>query len=597
MQCVSDSSQCKKQVNLWKGIFGFMKKIKAVVCILLILLMAVSIVACGGGSGSSGPSSSGSSGSSGSSSSAGSSGSSGSSSSSGSGSGSSGAGATSSVSLDDYVTVKIGVTGGLLRFFAGLTPDANQIACDLIYDLVFRVDPVTKQVYSDILNDWGWEDETTFVMHMRDDIYFSSGRNANAEDLLFAYTSYGPKERASGWLDAFGILYDDCFARDEYTAVMKTKDYYAEFEYYNIFLHDKEFADRVGWDSLEWYDPPCSGPYYVAEYVEGVSMTLKAKAEDAYWDRARKGPTYVDEFQIINYPDGATCFMNLEIGNIDMCPAQSADYSRYLRQGGDGYEVLLIPIGVTRNFYFGTLNLPEVWLNKRYREAVAYGIDWITLGQSCLEDRFVQAYGICASNSPDFLDTGWDKLPYDPDLSKQIMQELGHGPDNMLKLAAVGGTTTQSEYEMLQFYLKAMYIDLSIEFLDTAASLERQSKIGPGIVDLGFTQTRRGSAASMFRESIKYTGMKNPTLSYVNDDRFQDLFQQVTSEFNVAARREAMRELQRYNREELFIIPMNEAAQAYAYRTDKLRAEHILNNFSSDSIIQVSRMGFLSAWE
>ena len=329
-------------------------------------------------------------------------------------------------------------------------------------------------------------------------------------------------------------------------------------------------------------------------------MILKAKPEDEYWRRAESGATYVDEIQLIKYPDSATCFMDLEVGNIDMCPVENADYSRFLREGSDDYDCVLIPIGSVMNFYFSTQNLPEIWGNKRYREAVAYGVDWVQVSKNAVEDRYIQALGVCPTSSPNFLDTGWDELPYDPDLAKEIMTELGYGPNNMLKLHAVSASTETAKVTMetIQFYLKEMYMDLSLEFLDTSASLEAQNQVGvPGIVDLGVTYTRRGSVASRMRESIKYNSQKTPSLSYINDDRYQELFFDLTYSYDLADRDAAMEEIQRYNREELFIIPMYEVAEGFAYRTDRLRPEHITSYFNSRSMIQLTRLVMLPAWE
>ncbi len=86
--------------------------------------------------------------------------------------------------------IRIGAAGSLGRFLAGISPSESWIACDGVFDTVFRYDPVKKETFSDILESWEWTDDNTFVMKMKDCVYFSNGENATGEDLLFSYENH-----------------------------------------------------------------------------------------------------------------------------------------------------------------------------------------------------------------------------------------------------------------------------------------------------------------------------------------------------------------------------------------------------------------------
>jgi hypothetical protein len=111
-----------------------MKKIRSLICILLALMMSFTVVACGGGSTASEETPSAGAPSAGApsegASSAGSSG---------------GTGGVATQSLDDYVAYTVGVSGWLGRFIQGLSPTECWLACDGVYDAVFKLDQRRKR--------------------------------------------------------------------------------------------------------------------------------------------------------------------------------------------------------------------------------------------------------------------------------------------------------------------------------------------------------------------------------------------------------------------------------------------------------------------
>jgi ABC-type transport system substrate-binding protein len=80
--------------------------------------------------------------------------------------------------LSENVVYTIGVTDYLGRFIQGLTPSECPSAGYAVFDQVFMVDPVTKEVVSECLTDWYWEDDTTFIMVLNKNVFFSNGDKA-----------------------------------------------------------------------------------------------------------------------------------------------------------------------------------------------------------------------------------------------------------------------------------------------------------------------------------------------------------------------------------------------------------------------------------
>ena len=539
-----------------------MKKFRTIVCVFLILVMAAALVSCNGKNKDSDKD------------------------------------GGKKPSLDDYVTIKIGFPGQMGRLFAGLTPTENNLAADAMYDVFFRADPATKEIFSYCLDDWYWEDNTTFIMVLREGVMFSNGAEATAEDVVYSYTSYF--DRGSSQLNDYKIIWDECYARDKYTAVIKMEEFYAPFEQWMVYLHNKEWCESVGWDSMDWFNPVVSGPYYCSEYAPDQHIYLKAR--DDYWDAERRGAIYVDEFQIISYPDQSAMYLDLETGKLDICSVLSANYSRYLKQGGEGFECILLPIGTNMNFYFCYLN-NDIWYNPKLREALTIGVDWDAIGRAALQDNFIPAKGICPEASPDFIDVGWGDVPFDPERAIQMLDELGYNASNPLKLYAIGlsGAMNETCMETLQYFYSQLGVELGIEFSDIATVMDiwRTRAGEPYLVDVGFHHSRRGSSSFEMRMSIMYARMAHQSLTWVDDEsgQFVELYTQLVANPDADVRHQAALDLQQLVRDNYIMVPVAEYAEALGYNTNLFTAEQVNNYVNSSTVYQLSRLGLLSAWE
>ena len=557
-----------------------MKKLRAISCALIVLVMLVSLFGCGGtpnptatsgGGNSAAPTGS-------------------------SAPSSTPAPTVSTAPTDEFVSYSIGVTSFLGRLYGGLSPTECHSATDAIFDVIFRPDPITKEIFSYILTDWYWEDDTTFIMEMRDDIYFNNGDNATSADLLYSYTSY--VDRGSTALNTYGILFDECETRGDYTVAMKFEQFYAPFLNYTVYLTHKEWAESIGFESMEWLDPVCSGPYEVFEYVNDDRIVLQHRED--YWNKD-VGDYYVDEWRIMFYPDASTMYMDLEVGKIDMCEVQAADYSRFLRTGGDGFDVIKKGIGTVTSFYFGYLNRPDdpIWYNKNLREAVAIGVDWNAMGQVTYQDQYVRAQGVTPIQSPGFIDAGWDTLEYNPERAKEILIEEGYGPDNPLKLHSymMDGAAWKTLNETLQFQLSQIGIIYDVEFVDTPTAMDHWNQFGT--VDVGFHWYHRGSAAFELRQSLPYikvlpTGQK---FTMIDDELTQELYNKLMYTRDEDERYEAGVELQQRFRDEYLIIPIAEMMMCAGFRTDRLTQQQVESVVIAANIYQLSRLGMLSSFQ
>ncbi|MCL2122046.1 MAG: ABC transporter substrate-binding protein [Clostridiales bacterium] len=549
-----------------------MKKLKTLLCVLLTIAITLTLVSCGGGgSGTTTPSTP----------------------SSPSTTPEPATPSAPPVSTDAYVKYTIGVTDYLGRFLAGLTPTEGPAATDPVFDQVFKIDPKTKALISDCLTDWGWEDDNTFVMTLRPGVIFSNGAEATAEDLVYSYTSY--LDRGSTGLNTMGLVWDECYARDKYTGVLKFEQPFRPFTNSTIHLICKEWAEEVGWDSMEWYQPVGSGPYECVEFSSEDLIRLKAR--DDWWGESLYGPVYVDEWEIKYYKDASTMYIDLEVGKLDFCEVQATDYGRYLRSGGDGFECFMLLNGVTQYFTFSFVDRPDLWYNKRLREAVAIGVRWEDLGVVAFNELFVPAKSVMPVAAPNFIDPG--AYEYNPERAKEILAEEGFGPNNPLQLYTLmmDSQLYKALSENLQYQLQQIGINLELEFADIASAINVWN--APGNNDVGFWWNIRGSAAFDL-----YDGMPSAlrvgasTFIHIPEDipEFRSLWNRIVYTSDIEDANLAMKEMQQYCFDEIIYIPYLEMSGAFGYRTDRFTESQLRDYVHFVNMYQLGRLGLESAW-
>ena len=490
-------------------------------------------------------------------------------------------------------SITIGVSDLLGRFLAGVSPAESESGCNAVFDPIFKPDLRTKGTSSDILESWGWQDDTTFVMKMKENVYFSNGDLATSEDLLFSFLSH--PERGSNYLNATGMIFDQCKTTDEFTVELKfERPYVALTKIIWIYLINKAWSQEVGWDSQEWYKPVGSGPYKVSEYVSDSYMVLDAR--DDYWNKDA-GPITVKQWIIRYYPDPATMFMDLELGNIKFCSVQSTDYGRYINDGGaEGYECFLVSRGIVSYFTFGFLNNP-IWQDQRLREAIAYCAKWDDLGRVTYEDLFVPANTFVAKDSPLYVEVGTRE--YNPDKARALLAEAGYDHDNplVLKTFMMESAVYKNFCEGFQYYANQVGIQCDIQYGDVSSAIAKWIDEETRGIDWGYMYSVSDNPQLDLLTSIMMAGdMHGVTFTYVDDDEFQKVFANIANSINADLQERSSRELQQIIFDKTLMIPVAETQNAFGFRTDTFSEEQLKFYIAGPSNFELGRLGMASAW-
>ncbi len=498
------------------------------------------------------------------------------------------------VEENEYISVRIGIPSEIGDLMTSGAQADCYAAMDAVFDIIFYCDPVTRDWTPDVLTDWYMEDDNHMVLKMRDDIYFNNGEHATAEDLLFSYLCH-TEDGLDHWIKAMKIRPDECTIRDDYTVVMavdaKSQDFYSR----DNKLFCKKWVKEVGWDNPEaWYYPVGSGPYYVSDYKAGDSITLKLR--DDYWLRPAED-YYVDEYVITQYADTTTAYMALEIGDIDFCKVAKTEFARVMSEGADAdLAVAQIATGVTTNFYMPA-HINSVWADKRVREAVFVGVDWVELDKIMYGELAKPATSVTPSDSPLYINPG--PREFDLEKAKALLAEAGYGPgDITLKTSLFESAAYKAFGEAITYYLDQIGIKADVSFGDTASVLAVWN--AGQETDFAMHVNPAGSPGRNICQSIQGITGENVSFTEVkNNDRVRELWSQMAPLYDapLSEKKAIAEELQQLIYDEILVIPFHEENVAVAFNA-KVYTENIIQSFTtSDNNYKLSRMGLRANWE
>lgn len=311
---------------------------------------------------------------------------------------------------------------------------------------------------------WEWVDENTWQFTLREGVTFTNGEAFNAEAVVYNLTSLTDRELscryASHWGDAWPITVE---AVDEYTVNVVTSAPNAFVP--NLLTRVVMYAPaqwQAEGDDEYLTHPSGVGPYEVESWDVGISLTLK-KAETEYWD----GDVYFDKVIIDAVASDASRISALQAGEYDLVEGIPYDQVSYLENAGGDYKLVVADTVGLNWMYFNGYNTTNEWIwNVKFREAVVHAIDQEGISE-------VLFSGICpvmqgpASPRSFGGNTDTQALSYDPELSKQLLQEIGYDGTLMRFNICTGEFANDVEVaEFITAQLTAVGINVELNQLD-----------------------------------------------------------------------------------------------------------------------------------
>ena len=471
------------------------------------------------------------------------------------------------------VVLRVGTSDNMGSFLLGGSSGCNYRGLYLAFDSIFYFDE-NKEPYSNVLEDWHYEDDCTFVMTLKDGIYFSNGEKMDAEDLLFSVFVYDLSGSNWGGLYAAYSQEKSYVSEDGMTAYLISDEPFGPGLFQaNLPIYSKDWADEVGFESELWMTNPVgSGPYVCTDYVTDSYCVMEKR--DDYWDDTYENE--IDKYIINYYKEDSTMYIDLETGAIDLaCNISNSDYARGANGGTENVAVEKLMCGdvIFLNF---DVDDNQYLADAKVREAIAYGVNWMEVAQASRGEMATAATSIIAADSPYHVDIA--AYEYDAERAAAALAESSYaGQEIPIYLVNLNEEVKDEMATVLQYYLSQLGIKMTFEDFDFPNALGQWLEVGG--TDITFQDSDTGSITGEPFVSLRFMmeGYGPFPVCTINDPTFADLCKKATFSVDEAERLEYYTQLQQYSYENYLMIPIFNACDAIAYRTDVIESTGISN--------------------
>ena len=357
------------------------------------------------------------------------------------------------------------------------------------------------------------EDSLTWTFHLRQGLTWSDGDPIDAADFKFSYEAIAsdkvesPRKYITDFIKSIETP-------DPQTVVVTFNAVRCDalqqglgLPWLPSHLYKADFSDISQYNE----NPPVTaGPFKFKEWVHDDHLTLERNAD--YW----KGAPNMDGWIYKVVPDPGGRLGQLQNGEVDRIGIQPEQLTtveldpnlKVFKYKDDGYDYIGLNMANPENPQPGEdengkliEQKPHPILGDRQvRQAIAYGLDY----DAIINKVFLgQGYRMAANVLP-AIEWAYDKdlqpYPYDPEKSKQLLEESGwkdsdsdgirekDGKKLSLRLMTNAGNTTREDLGVLvQDQLKQVGFDIQFEAIEWGAMLEQMDGQTYDMVIIGWT--------------------------------------------------------------------------------------------------------------
>lgn len=331
-------------------------------------------------------------------------------------------------------------------------------------------------------------------------------------------------------------------------------------------------VDPVQFQQSEFFRNPIgSGPFKVEEVKMGNYTTLAGF--DKYWDGA---PTYKMHLNPSAGDSDPNLVTNAKGGLLDYSYTKNIADVKSL-DGVEGINVDKVDVRYTRLFFankFPKKDGSEAPLaDKKVRQAIMYALDM----DEILDGIFDGAAEKANSLTPDGVDKveGLNNYDYDPEKAKKLLEEANWDPNTELDVVYYyDDQQTVDLMSIIQNYLSQVGIKMKFRLVegDLATllwSLPEDPVNGPSAVDFDLCYGAT-AALSMHEYYDRYQTGAALNSHTPGTEELDKLIEATNKTIDAQEQREAFFNLQKYENEELFVLPLY-YQPIYVITSDKIQ--------------------------
>ena len=466
------------------------------------------------------------------------------------------------------VTVTIGST---YPRFVGVF-DMMQIANDqlalpagyLAFDTLIRMDVLddgTQDYYSDILEDYYvTEDQKNMVFVLKPGVTFSNGEEMDGNDIIWSLQRKGSHPRLWGDYQMFDF---ENATVDGYTTTIPLNSYRGDWRVIieAAVIMNKDWIEEHGGDAFDYTDPALvcgSGPYAVTEYVADDHVTYE-KRED-WWQKDTASLAVAQPQTIItkSYADPSTMLVDYQNGVLDaIMGITETQYTQIQNDPSLGTAAAMSSKSVVQ-LVMDVDNTP-VLADPEFRKAIALGTN--------IEDLAIVGYGALGKLpigmfSPDsqFASEGYT-FEYNPEEAAKIVKDLGLEGTTLTFICDSGNSEMA---ETWQEQMRTIGINIDLQVYDVMTCI--QYWLQPGATAFQFQGNDNanipGDPSTLLNNMCETTDL---ACMRKQGAEWNDIVVRGRNGATTEERREIYKELQQYNLDNAYCVPVVEWLSAFAY--------------------------------
>ncbi len=338
-----------------------------------------------------------------------------------------------------------------------------------------------------IAKEWEYTDETTLVLHLRDDVFCTNGEQIKASDCLWSLHFWATNTSQASGMQAYD--FENSYCEDDYTLVLKFSKPYgpginAMVTYY---MWNEEWATNASGDDW-WGAPNGSGPYKLVENVDGAYCSFELK--DEYWGDMPEVTFVTYKY----YSEPATMLIDLENGDIDIAVDVQASDAERIMANPDDYPAL----GWEKRELVDQMNLflcdyVEYFQDKNVREAVVLALNNAEIATGMYGQLWVPATSVMPAGIEYHVDV--DIPEQNIERAKELMAASAYPNGFDLRLVVTTGQDLAAT--VVQAQLAQIGINVNVETYDPGTAVPMMQK---GEVDLSL---RVGMGGASFRDGAQ----------------------------------------------------------------------------------------------
>jgi len=287
----------------------------------------------------------------------------------------------------------------------------------------------------DIARSWSISaDQKTYTFRLRNDVRFSTGRKATADDFRFTFERVlNPKtkapltwvldkiEGASDFTAGKTATVSGIQVKNDRTLVLRLEKPFGPFlsllAMATAYVVPREDVMRLGQDFGT--HPVGTGPYTLTEWKHGQNVVLAARED--YFDNKPKLNGII--YRVI--PEDLTAVLEFETGRLDVLLIPASEYQHFTTD--PVWRDLIFGKPGLNSYYLGLNCARPPFDNPRVRQAVNMAIDRQNILSTVFEKRGSLANGpVPPGLWKDARGSGNARqYPYDPEQAKKLIQEAG----------------------------------------------------------------------------------------------------------------------------------------------------------------------------